>query len=243
LDPLVGIGIGRATSIALNTAGWSVVVIARRDKEIQETIELCPNRHETAAWVGDITSEDSMEGAFKHAVERFGRVDLLFNNAGISSKPDPLEDLALSTFQNVINVNLVGTFICTKQAFKVFKSQTPPGGRIINNGSMSAYTPRPNAMPYTASKHAITGMTKSTHLDGRAFNIACTQIDIGNASTDMVSGQIAGTLQANGQIAKEAVFDVKHVADSIVHIANLPLDVTVLNYTIMATKMPFVGRG
>ncbi|KAI0927526.1 hypothetical protein AcW1_007263 [Taiwanofungus camphoratus] len=168
---------------------------------------------------------------------------MLFNNAGINAPQIPIEDLWLSKFQQVVNVNLVGTFLCTREAVRVFKSQSPPGGRIINNGSISAYTPRPHSAPYTATKHAVLGLTKSTSLDGRNFNIACTEIDIGNARTDMAGSHSAGTLQPDGRVVPELMFDANHVGDAVAYIAGLPNEVTVLTFNIMATGMPFVGRG
>ncbi|KAH8085945.1 short-chain dehydrogenase/reductase SDR [Cristinia sonorae] len=236
-------GVGRATAIALNKAGWSVVLFARRAEQLQETRSLCPNPDKVVCFTGDVASERSVEELFKFAAQSFGRVDLLFNNAGVSNAPVPMESLELSAFQHVVNINLIGSFLCTREAFRYFKSQSPPGGRIINNGSIASQSPRPQAVAYTTTKHAITGLTKSTALDGRAHNITCTQVDIGNAYTPMAHQQTVGVLQADGRIAPEATFDVQHVADSIVHIAELPLDVTVLQYTIMATKMPHIGRG
>ncbi|EUC65077.1 short-chain dehydrogenase/reductase SDR [Rhizoctonia solani AG-3 Rhs1AP] len=193
---------------------------------------------------GDVTDEIFAAKVFEEAVKKFGRVDVLFNNAGISSPAVPIEDTPVEDFRRVIDVNLISAFIFTREAFKVFKNQTPQGGRIINNGSIAAYAPRPMAIAYTASKHATTGLTKSTSLDGRNFNIACTQIDIGNAQTQMVTDHgPTGQLQPNGQHMIEGSIDVQHVANAILHIANLPLDVTVLSMNIMATTMPFVGRG
>ncbi|KAF4562587.1 short-chain dehydrogenases/reductases (SDR) family protein [Pleurotus pulmonarius] len=234
-------GIGKASAIALARAGWNVVITARRVDALLKTAEQCDQRALVVA--GDVTDEKFVKELFAQAVEQFGRVDLLFNNAGISAPGTLIEELSLETFQNVMNVNLVGPFLCTREAFKVFKSQTPAGGRIINNGSLSAHVPRPHTFPYACSKHAISGLTKCTALDGRAHNITCTQIDIGNAHTEMVSAQTQGILQPNGAIVPEATFDVKHVADSIVHIAQLPNDVTVLEMNIMASKAPYVGRG
>ncbi|TCD65498.1 hypothetical protein EIP91_002546 [Steccherinum ochraceum] len=245
-------GIGRATAVALNKAGWSVVLFARRESELEEAKKECPVQSKVAYFVGDVASEKSVEEVFKFAVDSFGHVDLVFNNAGTSAPPVPIENIELSAFQRVVDINLIGSFLCTREAFRIFKSQSPPGGRIINNGSIASQSPRPQAIAYTATKHAITGLTKSTALDGRAHNITCTQIDIGNALTPMAAQQTVGVLQADGTVAPEATFDVKHVADSVVHVAELPLDVTVLQYTIMlnamdifgrATKMPHVGRG
>ncbi|CAE6432578.1 unnamed protein product [Rhizoctonia solani] len=235
-------GIGKATSITLSKAGYRVVLVARREAELKATAEECSS--ETLITPGDVTDEIFAAKVFEEAVKKFGRVDVLFNNAGISSPAVPIEDTPVEDFRRVIDVNLISAFIFTREAFKVFKNQTPQGGRIINNGSIAAYAPRPMAIAYTASKHATTGLTKSTSLDGRNFNIACTQIDIGNAQTQMVTDHgPTGQLQPNGQHMIEGSIDVQHVANAILHIANLPLDVTVLSMNIMATTMPFVGRG
>ncbi|QRV75392.1 short chain dehydrogenase [Ceratobasidium sp. AG-Ba] len=229
-------GIGRATAITLSKGGWRVVLVARREAELNAAAQECPT--DTLVVAGDVTDEAFAEIVFEKAVHKFGRVDALFNNAGISAPSVPIDELSVDDFRRVIDVNLVSAFIFTRQAFKIFKSQTPQGG------SISAYTPRPMSVPYTASKHATSGLTKSTSLDGRNFNIACTQIDIGNAQTQMVARQgNEGALQPNGQRLVEDSFDVQHVANTILHIANLPLDVTVLFMNIMATGMPFVGRG
>jgi len=234
-------GIGKQSAIALSKAGWHVVLTARRLDHLKETASLCPN--ETLILAGDIMDEPFVKGLFEVATKHFGRVDLLFNNAGIAPKQDPIDMVSLETFQNTINVNLVGSFLATREAMKAMKSQEPQGGRIINNGSLSAHVPRLNSSPYTCSKHGILGLTKSIALDGRAFNITCTQIDIGNAQTEMAAGHTVGALQADGCIVPEPTFDVKHVADTIVHIANLPPDVSMLNVTIMAAGAPYVGRG
>ncbi|CAL1713513.1 unnamed protein product [Somion occarium] len=236
-------GIGRATAIALSQAGWSIVLFARRMDQLRETRDLCADPSRSLCFEGDVTDEKSVQELFRFTINNLGRLDLLFNNAGMSTPAIPTEDLSLSLFLQVTNVNLVGTFLCTREAFKIFKTQSPTGGRIINNGSIAAHAPRPHALAYTATKHAVTGFTKSIALDGRAFNISCTQIDIGNATTPMAAAQGKGVLQPDGRIVPEATFDPKHVADAIVHIAGLPLEVTVLNFTIMATTMPFVGRG
>ncbi|KAK7689826.1 hypothetical protein QCA50_006465 [Cerrena zonata] len=236
-------GIGRATAIALSKAGWSIVLFARRLDQLRETQGQCEDPSRCLCFEGDVSNESSVQELFRYTISKLGRLDLLFNNAGISAPAIPTEELSLELFQRVTNVNLVGTFLCTREAVKIFKNQTPTGGRIVNNGSIAAYAPRPHALPYTATKHAITGLTKSVALDGRAFNISCTQIDIGNATTPMAAGQMQGVLQPDGRIAAEATFDPRHVADAVVHIASLPLDVTVLNFTIMATGMPYVGRG
>ncbi|KAG8707538.1 hypothetical protein FRC08_000434 [Ceratobasidium sp. 394] len=235
-------GIGKTTAIALSKAGWRVTLVARREAELNLVAQECPTS--TLVVTCDVTDEAQVATVFTKTVEKFGRVDALFNNAGISTPAVPLEELSVQDIKTVIDVNLIGAFIFTREAFKVFKNQTPQGGRIVNNGSISAHTPRPMSAPYTASKHAITGLTKSTSLDGRDYNIACTQIDIGNAYTQMVSRHGSeGSLQPNGQKVVEASMDVQHVADAILHIVNLPLEVTVLSMNIMATTMPFVGRG
>ncbi|KAJ3903581.1 oxidoreductase protein [Lentinula edodes] len=236
-------GIGRYTAIALLNEGWNVVVTARRLEALQETQEMSSNAESCLCVAGDITDETFAINLFEQAIAKFGRLDLLFNNAGISSAQVPIEDVSFDTFQNVLNINLVAPFICTREAVKKFKAQTPPGGRIINNGSLSAHVPRPHSYAYTMSKHAMNGLTKCTSLDGRAFNIACTQIDIGNAATDMGGRHGLGALQPDGRIIQEGVLNVQHVASTIVHIASLPPDVTVLHVNIMPTNVPYVGRG
>ncbi|EJC98058.1 dehydrogenase, partial [Fomitiporia mediterranea MF3/22] len=235
-------GIGRATAIALSAHNWRLVLTARSQSGLEETAKLCTGLPPYIV-AGDVADEQTVVTVFEAAKREYGRLDLLFNNAGIGTLGVPMEELPVSKFQDVINTNITGTFLCTREAFKMFKSQDPQGGRVINNGSISAHTPRPHSIAYTASKHAITGLTKSTALDGRAFNIACTQIDIGNALTNLAAQLEQGTLQPNGEVKPEAVMDVKHVADTIVHIASLPNEVSVLEMTIMATGMPFVGRG
>ncbi|KAG9086727.1 hypothetical protein FRC06_002964 [Ceratobasidium sp. 370] len=234
-------GIGKTTAITLSKAGWHVVLVARREAELNAVAQECPTS--TLVVACDVTDEAQVATVFTKAVEKFGRVDALFNNAGISTPAVPLEELSVKDIKTVIDVNLMGAFILTREAFKVFKSQTPQGGRQATELTLST-TPRPMSAPYTASKHAITGLTKSTSLDGRDYNIACTQIDIGNAYTQMVARHGSeGSLQPNGQKIIEASIDVQHVADAILHIVNLPLEVTVLFMNIMATTMPFVGRG
>ncbi|KAI5122814.1 hypothetical protein M0805_000156 [Coniferiporia weirii] len=236
-------GIGRETAIALSANGWRLVLSARRQDRLEETARLCTG-YTPYTVVADVSDELCVQIVFKAAKREYGRLDLLFNNAGINAPSVPMEEMPLSNFQDVINTNLIGSFLCTREAIRMFKSQSPRGGRIINNGSLSAHTPRPYSVAYTASKHAITGLTKSTALDGRAFNIACTQINIGNAHTDMAARLAIGALQPSGEMEPEATIrDVKHVADAIVYIANLPNSVTVLEMNIMATGMPFVGRG
>ncbi|EIN12398.1 short-chain dehydrogenase/reductase SDR [Punctularia strigosozonata HHB-11173 SS5] len=241
-------GIGRATAIALAGAGWTLMLTARREAELAETAKLARaistiSGVETIYLEGDITDETFVRKLFDDTVAQFGRVDLLFNNAGIIAPQVPIDELPVSAFKSVINVNLIAAFMCTREAFRVMKAQNPSGGRIINNGSLSAHVPRPHTAPYTISKHAITGLTKSTSLDGRSHGIACTQIDIGPTRTELAAGIDVGALQANGSVVAEPMIDVRNVADSIVHIASLPTDVTVLTFNIMPTTSPFVGRG
>ncbi|KAH7103344.1 short-chain dehydrogenase/reductase SDR [Auriculariales sp. MPI-PUGE-AT-0066] len=234
-------GIGRATAIALSAAGWKIALAARREDMLKEVQTEC--KSESLVIAGDITKADFVAKLFKDTVDRFGRLDLLFNNAGMSAKGVPIEDLPLQDFLDVLNLNITAAFMCTQQAVRQFKAQSPTGGRIINNGSISATTPRPHSAPYTLTKHAITGLTKSTALDGRAFDITVTQIDIGNAHTDMAAGMNNGALQADGTVKPEPTFAIEHVGSTIVHIASLPNTVQVLSFNIMAAKMPFVGRG
>ncbi|KAJ6612118.1 hypothetical protein B0H10DRAFT_2282384 [Mycena sp. CBHHK59/15] len=236
-------GIGRESAIALSKAGWNVVLTARRTDALHETSLLCVDPDNCLLLAGDVTDEAFVKQLFSETVARFGRLDLLFNNAGVNSPTVPFEDLTLEAFQNVISVNLVGPFLCAREAVRIFKTQSPIGGRIINNGSLSAHTPRPLSAPYTASKHAITGLSKSLALDGRAFGITCTQLDIGNAGTRLTTRMTAGVLQPDGRRVPEATFDVAHVAAAVVHIAGLPPDVAVPHLTIMAAQAPFAGRG
>ena len=239
-----GSGIGRATALALLEAGYAVALAGRRPESLAETIALAGDRANRALAVPtDVAVEASVRNLFEAAVGAFGRIDVLFNNAGLGAPPVPLEELSLDDWRRVVDVNLTGAFLCTREAFRVMKAQTPRGGRIINNGSISAHVPRPNSAPYTATKHAITGLTRSTALDGRAYDIACGQVDIGNAETDMTTRMKAGIGQANGSVAAEPTIDVNLVARTIVHMANLPLDANILFLTVMATKMPYVGRG
>ncbi|KAL7005301.1 hypothetical protein EMMF5_005138 [Cystobasidiomycetes sp. EMM_F5] len=236
-------GIGRAAAIALGEAGWSVTITGRDEGKLKEVASQIKSVHSVA---GDLTDPKIVERLFSETVEKFGRVDVVFNNAGISLGAPSLEQMTLENFQRVLDVNVIAPFKVLQEAFKVMKAQSPQGGRIINNGSISAYTPRPGSAAYTASKHAISGLTKSAALDGRKYSIAVSQIDIGNAATDMGSkmGDGPGVPQADGSLKKEPTFDVKHVATSIVYMASLPLDVNVLFHTIMATNMPsLVGRG
>ncbi len=237
-----GSGIGRATAVALGEAGYAVVLTGRRLDRLQETQGLIKGK--SLPVVADVADPQSVKALFAKTVEAFGRLDLLFNNAGTGAPGTiMLEDLTFEQWTSVVNTNLTGPFLCTQEAFKVMKAQTPMGGRIINNGSISAHAPRPNSAPYTSTKHAITGLTKSTSLDGRKYNIACGQIDIGNAGTDMTAKMSSGMPQADGSVKPEPTMDVQHVANAIVHMASLPLEANVQFITVMATKMPFVGRG
>ncbi|KIY71735.1 NAD(P)-binding protein [Cylindrobasidium torrendii FP15055 ss-10] len=236
-------GIGRATAIALSKAGWSILLTARNEANLEETRQLCETPENCLPIAGDVTNEDFVKTLFERTAEHFGRLDLLFNNAGVSAPQVPIEELSLETFKSVMEVNVTGPFLCTREAVRVFKKQSPQGGRIINNGSISAHTPRPFSVPYTASKHAISGLTKCTSLDGRSYGIACTQIDIGNAQTALTRGKMDSIRQPDGRYIAEATFDVQHVASTIAHIASLPNDVTMLEVNIMATQAPFVGRG
>jgi NAD(P)-dependent dehydrogenase (short-subunit alcohol dehydrogenase family) len=231
-----GSGIGRAVSIALSAAGFSVVLAGRRKEELEKTAAQGENMLPVPA---DVTNPESVNALFS----RLQRLDLLFNNAGMGAPAVPMDELTFEQWTAVVNVNLTGAFLCAQHAMRIMKTQTPRGGRIINNGSISATTPRPNSAPYTATKHAITGLTKSISLDGRPFDIACGQIDIGNAATEMTERMSKGILQANGSVMVEPRMDVKHVADAVVYMASLPLDANVQFMTVMATKMPLVGRG
>jgi NAD(P)-dependent dehydrogenase (short-subunit alcohol dehydrogenase family) len=239
-----GSGVGRATALALMGAGYTVVLTGRRRDALQETLGLKQRGKGKGVIIpSDVTKPKSVAALFAKVKEKFGRLDVLFNNAGVSAPAVPLEDLPFETWQNVVNTNLTGLFLCTQEAIRIMKAQEPMGGRIINNGSISASAPRPNSAPYTSTKHAVTGLTKSTSLDGRKYNIACGQIDIGNAATPMAMRMAKGVPQANGEIAVEPLMDVDHVGQAVLHMANLPLETNVQFMTIMATKMPFVGRG
>ena len=239
-----GSGIGRHSALALLQDGYSVVLAGRRVDALAETARLAGEAAARALSVPtDVTNPASVNELFAKVDEQFGRLDLLFNNAGIGAPSVPIEELTVEQWQSVVDVNLSGAFLCTQAAVRMMKKQTPMGGRIINNGSISAQAPRPNSAPYTATKHAITGLTKSTSLDGRKYNIACGQIDIGNAATDMTARMADGVPQADGSTAVEPTMDVQNVARTIVHMASLPLDANVQFVTVMATKMPLVGRG
>jgi NAD(P)-dependent dehydrogenase (short-subunit alcohol dehydrogenase family) len=236
-----GSGIGRAVSIALLEAGYRVVLAGRREETLRTTL----TGHEPHGLVvpTDVTRKDSVERLFERAREEFGRIDVLFNNAGVFGTSAPIEDVSVEQWQLVIDTNLTGAFLCAREAFRTMKEQRPQGGRIINNGSVSAQVPRPHAVAYTSSKHAITGLTKTISLEGRPYHIACTQIDIGNAATELSAGFSTGTLQANGSIAAEPKMDIRHVSDAVLYMADLPLDANVQFMTLMATNMPLVGRG
>ena len=239
-----GTGIGRSAALAMLNDGWRVVLAGRRLAPLQETAVLA-GEHSAHALpvVADVTQAESVAALFATCKSHFGRLDVLFNNAGMSAPAVALDQLSLQQWKQVVDVNLTGPFLCTQEAFRLMKSQTPRGGRIINNGSISAHAPRPNSAPYTATKHAITGLTKACALDGRAFDITCGQIDIGNAATDMTTRMSQGIQQADGSMAVEARMDVAQVGAAVLHMANLPLETNVLFMTIMASKMPFVGRG
>jgi NAD(P)-dependent dehydrogenase (short-subunit alcohol dehydrogenase family) len=238
-----GSGIGKAAALALLKSGYSVVLAGRHVESLEKTAAEGEKSARSLSVVADITNPESVRALFAKTLQTFGRLDLLFNNAGISAPARPLEELTYEQWKAVVDTNLTGTFLCAQEAFRIMKSQTPRGGRIINNGSISAHVPRPNSAPYTATKHAVTGLTKSISLDGRKYDIACGQIDIGNAATEMAAPMAQGILQANGSTAVEPTMDVNHVAQAIVHMASLPLDANILSMTIMATKMPYVGRG
>ncbi|MFO0231927.1 MAG: SDR family oxidoreductase [Burkholderiales bacterium] len=239
-----GTGVGRAAALALLGDGWKVVLAGRRAEPLQQVIaESQAAAGRALAVITDVTDPDSVAAMFEQTEKTFGRLDLLFNNAGVGAPPVNLEELTLAQWQAAVNTNLTGPFLCTQHAFRIMKRQTPRGGRIINNGSISAHAPRPNSAPYTSTKHAITGLTKSTSLDGRKYDIACGQIDIGNAHTPMAARMADGVPQADGSIRAEPLMDVEHVGSTIRYMASLPLDANVQFVTIMATKMPFVGRG
>ena len=238
-----GKGIGRSSALALVRKGYSVVIAGRDEGSLAETKALCQGPGEILVVVTDVTDQLSVQSLFNETKCAYSRLDLLFNNAGIGAASKALEDLSLEEWNKVVNTNLTGSFLCTQEAFKMMKSQKPRGGRIINNGSVSAHAPRPHSAPYTSTKHAMTGLTKSTSLDGRKYNIACGQIDIGNAQTEMTVVMEKGVPQADGRIMAEPTFDVRRVAQAVVYMAELPLDANVQFMTILATKMPFVGRG
>ena len=238
-----GSGIGRAAALALADRGWSVVLAGRRADALEATRDLGSDPSRFLVQPTDVSDRDQVEALFDSAVEVFGRVDLLFNNAGTGAPPVPLEDLSLEDWRRVVDVNLTGAFLCLQAAFRRMKAQDPQGGRIINNGSISAQVPRPRSVAYTATKHAMTGLTRQASLDGRAYNIACGQIDIGNAATEMTARMSRGVLQADGSVAPEPTMDVAAVAEAVAYMAGLPLSANVQFMTVMATTMPFIGRG
>jgi len=239
-----GTGIGKAAATALVKEGYRVAFAGRRPEPLERAIaEAAVPEGAAVAIPTDVSDPASVRALFARVREVFGRLDVLFNNAGVGAPGVNLEDLTFEQWKNVVDINLTGVFLCTQEAFRLMKDQAPRGGRIINNGSISAHAPRPNSAPYTATKHAITGLTKSTSLDGRKYDIACGQIDIGNAATDLAARMAKGVPQANGAIAVEPLMDVRHVASAVVYMASLPLDANVQFLTVMATKMPFVGRG
>jgi NAD(P)-dependent dehydrogenase (short-subunit alcohol dehydrogenase family) len=239
-----GSGIGRAAALALLADGWHVALAGRRLEPLQATAESAGG-HAAGALVvpTDVRNPPEVRALFARALESFGRIDVLFNNAGIGAPPVPFEDLTPEQWRGVVDVNLTGMFLCAQEAFRAMRDQSPRGGRIINNGSLSAYVPRPNSAPYTATKHAVTGLTKCIALDGRKYDITCSQLDIGNAATELTERMDRGVPQANGASLVEPRMDVAHVGASVLHIANLPLDANVLYMTLMASKMPYVGRG
>jgi NAD(P)-dependent dehydrogenase (short-subunit alcohol dehydrogenase family) len=240
-----GTGVGRGIAEALSVEGYTVIITGRRVDVLEQAADDMASKsgRTVRAFAADIGNPEAVAGLFERIRSEFGRLDLLVNNAGSNVPAVPLEDVTFEQWSGILAANLTGAFLCTQQAFKLMKDQQPRGGRIINNGSISAQTPRPNSAPYTSTKHAITGLTKSTALDGRKYDIACGQIDIGNAATNMTSKMNSGVLQANGEIASEPTIPVEHIADAVIYMAGLPLEANVLTMTVMATKMPLVGRG
>jgi len=238
-----GTGIGRSVALALLRDGYAVALAGRRHQPLEDTAREAPPGSQAIVVPTDVADPSSVAALFRTTLEQLHRLDLLFNNAGLAGPRSPLEDVTPEQWRAVVDVNLTGAFLCTQEAFRIMKAQNPRGGRIINNGSISAHAPRPNSAPYTATKHAITGLTKSTSLDGRQYDIACGQIDIGNAATALTERMKAGALQAHGAVASEPTIDLEHVAQAVLYMARLPLDVNVQFITVMATKMPFIGRG
>ena len=238
-----GSGIGKSVALTLLKNGYSVALAGRRKDALDQAVRESGAGARALAVPTDVSDPQSVKALFAKTKQAFGRLDLLFNNAGVSAPGVPLEDLTVEQWRNVVNINLSGMFFCMQEAFRMMKDQNPRGGRIINNGSISAHAPRPNSAPYTSTKHAVTGLTKSASLDGRKYDIACSQIDIGNALTEMAAKMTKGVPQANGEIKVEPTMDVQRVADAVLHMASLPLDTNMQFVTIMATKMPFVGRG
>ena len=238
-----GTGVGKAAALAMLADGYNVVLAGRRPEPLAEVIAQSGAAARTLAVPTDVANPESVKALFAAAVAKFGQLDVVFNNAGVSAPGVPLEDLTIAQWKNVVDINLNGVFYCIQEAFRVMKAQNPQGGRIINNGSISAHAPRPNSIAYTSTKHGVSGLTKTASLDGRRFNIAVGQIDIGNAATEMAQRMASGVPQANGEIAIEPLMDVNIVGQSVLYMANLPLSANVLFHTVMATKMPFVGRG
>jgi NADP-dependent 3-hydroxy acid dehydrogenase YdfG len=238
-----GSGVGKAATLALLNAGYSVALAGRRKDVLEQAVKESGAGSRALAVQTDVTDPQSVKTLFAKAKSSFGRLDVLFNNAGVSAPGVPLEDLTFEQWKNVVDINLTGMFLCIQEAFRIMKDQDPRGGRIINNGSISAHAPRPNSAPYTATKHAVTGLTKSASLDGRKYDIACSQIDIGNALTEMAAKMTKGVPQANGEIKIEPTIDVNRVGEAVLYMAQQPLDTNIQFLTIMATKMPFVGRG
>jgi NAD(P)-dependent dehydrogenase (short-subunit alcohol dehydrogenase family) len=238
-----GSGIGRAVALAVNGADYTVLLAGRRRENLEKTVSLANDADRMIVQPTDVRDERSVDALFGLAEERFGRVDLLFNNAGTGAPPSTIDGVTLAQWNEVVAVNLTGAFLCARAAFRLMKKQEPRGGRIINNGSIAAQVPRPWTIAYTATKHAVTGLTKSLSLDGRPFDIACGQIDIGNAATEMTAAMARGVPQANGSMAVEPTMDVRHVADAVLYMAGLPLDANVQFLTVMATRMPYIGRG
>ncbi len=238
-----GSGIGKSVALTLLKDGYSVALAGRRKDALEQTVKESGAGARALAVPTDVSDPQSVKALFAKTKQIFSRLDLLFNNAGVNAPGIPLEDLSVEQWRNVVNINLSGMFFCIQEAFRMMKDQNPRGGRIINNGSISAHAPRPNSAPYTSTKHAVTGLTKSASLDGRKYDIACSQIDIGNALTEMAARMTKGVPQANGEIKVEPTMDVQRVADAVLHMASLPLDTNMQFVTIMATKMPFVGRG
>ena len=239
-----GSGVGKAAALALAGAGWSVALVGRREEPLREVAKAAEAAGGKAiVCAGDVAKPADVRAAFDRTVEAFGRIDLVFNNAGVGAPGVPLEELTFEQWKTVVDINLSGVFLCIQESFRVMKAQVPMGGRIINNGSVSSYAPRPNSAPYTATKHGVLGLTRSASLDGRKYDIAVGQIDIGNAATEMAMRMASGVPQADGSIRAEPLMDVKHVGETILAMASMPLEANILNATVMATKMPFVGRG
>ncbi len=238
-----GTGVGKAAALAFLKDGYAVALAGRRAEPLHEVIAQSGAADRALAVPTDVSDPESVKALFAATVQKFGRLDVVFNNAGVNAPGIPLEDLTLAQWKNVVDINLSGVFYCIQEAFRVMKTQTPQGGRIINNGSISAHAPRPNSIAYTSTKHGVAGLTKTASLDGRKYNIAVGQIDIGNAATEMAQRMASGVMQANGEIAIEPLMDVNIVGQSVLYMANLPLSANVLFHTVMATKMPFVGRG